>query len=159
MKKLLFSLLIATVIVTGCGKEKTDGENNNDSKPVDIITKSERLVCSQKVQTVDVDMIADFKGDVLTYLGLKYEMDLGSYNDAQINAIKAQDMCTTVKQSMASYTEAFTNCKQDVVNKVLVITADFDLDKLITGDIKKEAKIEDIKASLEKQNYVCTINK
>ena len=104
-------------------------------------------------------MIANFSDEVLTYLGLKYQMDLSGYSDIQINAIKAQDMCSTVKQSMAAYTDAFTNCKQGIENKNLVITADFDLDKLISGDIKKEAKIEDIKASLEKQNYVCSINK
>lgn len=159
MKKvLLFSLVIIASFITGCG-------NNNGTNPLDninsldVVSKEERLVCSQKVQTVDVNMIADFKEDELTYLGLKYEMDLSNYNDIQINAIKAQDMCGTVKQSMSGYTDAFTNCKQGVENKVLVITADFDLDKLIVGDIKKEAKIEDVKAGLESQNYSCTINK
>ena len=85
-------------------------------------------------------------------------MDLSGYHDAQIKAIEARDMCSTVKESMSSYTNAFTNCKQKIDNKVLIITADFYLDKLITGDIKKEAKIEDVKAGLEKQNYKCTIN-
>lgn len=159
MKKvLLFSVLFLALFLTGCSSD-----SDKESNPLDIggntIVKEKRLVCSQKVQTVDVDMIADFKGDELTYLGLKYEMDLSSYNDVQINAIKAQDMCITVKNSMQSYTNAFTNCKQDVVDKVLVITADFDLDKLITGDIKRETKIEEVKKALESQNYSCTINK
>ena len=163
MKKiLLFSTIFMALLLTGCGKEKTDGNNPLDigGIPTDnIVVKEEKLVCSQKVQTVDVDMIADFKGDELTYLGLKYEMDLSEYNDAQIKAVGAQNMCDSVKKAMSSYTESFTNCKQSIENKILIITADFDLDKLISGDIKKEAKIEDIKASLEKQNYVCSINK
>jgi hypothetical protein len=141
-KVLLFSVLFIALFVTGCGGSGS----------------TKKLVCSQKVQTVDVQMLADFDGDTLTALGLKYEMDLSAYNDAQIGLIGAQDMCATVKTSMASYTNAFTNCKQKIDNKVLIITADFDLDKLITGDIKKEAKIEDVKAGLEKQNYKCTIN-
>lgn len=139
MKKVLFAL-IALLLVTGCGGS------------------TKRLLCSQKVQTIDVNMIADFKGDELTYLGLKYEMDLTSYTDAQVELVGKQDMCSTVKASMSSYTNAFTNCKQKIDNKILVITADFDLDKLIAGDIKREAKIEDVKAGLEKQNYKCTIN-
>ena len=143
MKKyLLVGVLLATLLLTGCG-----GSAN-----------TKRLLCTQKVQTVDVNMIADFEGDLLTYLGLKYEMDLTQYTDAQIELIGKQDMCSVVKTSMANYTSAFTNCKQSVDSKVLIITADFDLDKLITGDIKKEAKIEDVQAGLEKQNYKCTIN-
>ena len=102
-------------------------------------------------------MLADFEDDVLTSLGLKYEMDLKAYTDAQVEIINKQDMCKTVKQSMSSYTDAFTNCKQSIDNKVLLITADFELDKLVTGDIKKEAKLDDIKASLEKQKYSCEV--
>ena len=144
MKKLLLvGVLCITLLLTGCGN------SNSDTK---------RLSCSQKVQTVDVNMYADFAGDILTYLGLKYEMDLSAYTDAQVELVGKQDMCSTVKASMSSYTNAFTNCKQKIDNKVLIITADFDLDKLVTGDIKKEAKIEDVKAGLEKQNYKCTIN-
>ena len=143
MKKyLLIGVLLVTLLLTGCGSSNT-----------------KRLLCDQKVQTVDVEMIADFDGDELSYLGLKYEMDLTSYTDAQVEMIGKQDMCSTVKASMSSYTNSFTNCKQSVINKVLVITADFDLDKLIAGDIRREAKIEDVKRSLETQSYVCEINK
>ncbi len=154
-KSLLFLAIVLTFVLTGCGNDNSNPLNIEDNKKVD---NKQHLICSQKVQTVDVDMIADFDDDVLTYLGLKYEMDLSSYTDIQIDAIKAQDMCTTVKQTMSSYTNAFTNCKQSIENKNLIITADFDLDKLITGDIKKEAKISDVKSGLESQNYTCTIN-
>lgn len=144
MKKIfLFTLLFIALFITGCGSDGGSGK---------------KLVCNQKVQTVDVNMIADFNGDELTYLGLKYGMDLSEFTDYQIELIAGQDMCATVKTSMAQYTNAFTNCKQNVENKTLIITADFDLDKLMTGDIKKEAKIEDVKTALEKQNYKCTIN-
>ena len=159
MKKvLLLGTLFMALLLTGCGNGNGAFGDiiNNEETPVPVTGK--RLLCTQKVQTVDVNMIADFRGDELTYLGLKYEMDLSEYTDAQIAAIGAQDMCSTVKASMSTYTDAFTNCKQSVANKVLVITADFDLYKLITGDIKREAKIEYVKAGLEKQNYKCTIN-
>lgn len=155
MKKiLLFSTLFIILLLTGC--------SNNGNKLGDIdlpinedIDNGVRLVCSRKVQTVDVDMIADFKEDTLTYLGLQYEMDLSAYTDAQISAVGAQDMCTTVKKSMSTYTDAFTNCKQKVENKVLVITADFDLTKLAGADLTTNTNLTDAKTGLEKQGYSC----
>lgn len=143
MKKvvLLFSMMFVALLLTGCEDEGVT-----------------RLLCTQRVQTVDVDMIADFKGDELTYLGLKYTMDLSGYSDAQIKAIDALDMCTNVKNSMSTYTNAFTNCKESIENKVLLITADFDLDKLTSSDLKKETSIEEAKTGLEKQGYTCTVS-
>ena len=150
MKKvvLLFSILFITILLTGCGNE---GES--------VIDNGTRLLCNQKVQTVDVEMIADFKGNELTYLGLQYEMDLSSYNDTQVKVIKAQDMCSIVKNSMSEYTNAFTNCKQNIENKKLLITADFDLDKLIGSELSRETNIEAAKTGLEKQGYTCTTTK
>ena len=154
MKKIfLYSTLLIALFLTGCGNS-SDLENKNLP---DTSTNVKRLVCIQKVQTVDVDMIADFNDEELTYLGLKYEMDLSSYTSAQIDLIKKQDMCNTVKQSMSTYANSFTNCKQDVVDKKLLITADFDLDKLVGSDLSRKTSIETAKKELEKQNYSCTI--
>ena len=163
MKKiLLFSTLVVALLITGCGKDNKEAEGLNElvttPTPTVAPANNKRLLCEQKVQTVDVDMIADFEEDELTYLGLKYEMDLSQYTDAQINAIKAQDMCATVKASMATYTDSFTNCKQSIENKMLLITADFDLDKLVGTDLSRKTSIELAKAELEKQNYSCTIS-
>ncbi len=148
MKKvLLFLLLFTSITLTGC------------SLIPNKINEGQRLVCSQKVKIVDVEMIADFSGNMLNYLGFKYETDLSNSTDKQIEALKKQDMCDTVKKTMSNYTEAFTNCKQGIENKKLIITADFDLDKIKDDNLKKAAKIEDVKASLEKQNYECVIYK
>ena len=143
MKKglLLFSTLLAVVLLTGCSGSVT------------------RLTCSQTVSGVNVKMLADFKSDELTYLGLQYDMDLSAYSDSQINLLKDQDMCSSVKASMAGYTNAFTNCKQNIENKNLKITADFDLDKLTDG-LSRKTNIEEAKVQLEKQGYSCvTSNK
>ena len=159
MKKMLLGILFALVLLTGCSSESSSnlGDNifGNDIEEDNGV----RLVCSQKVQIVDVDMIADFKDESLTYLGLKYKMDLSAYNDAQITAINGQDMCSSVKQSMTKYTDSFTNCKQSIEDKALIITADFDLDKLIDDDITKTTNIEEAKKELEKQGYTCVESK
>ncbi len=161
MKKvLLFSIACVALLLTGCsGKGESNGSNGNTATPTPTPTPVpvQRLVCSQNVQSVIVNMIADFDNDELTYLGLKYEMDLSAYSDAQINAIKAQDMCGTVKASMQSYTNAFTNCKQGVENKSLLITADFDLDKLASGGLSEKTTLAEAKKELEKQGYKCSV--
>ena len=143
MKKYLFVIgLSCLLVLTGCGKKE-----------------EKRLICSQKVLTVNVDMIADFKGDNLEALGLKYTMDLSEYNDAQIKAVSDQDMCASVKASMSAsgLGEAFTNCKQGVNNKILEITADFDLDKMVGDDLSKETNVEEATKELEKQGYTCKV--
>ena len=146
MKKYLFVIgLSCLLVLTGCGK------------------KEKRLVCSQKVSSsgveVNVDMIADFKEDNLDYLGLKYTMDLSAFNDDQIDAVAKQDMCANVKASMAAsgLGEAFTNCKQGVNNKILEITADFDLDKMVGDDLSKKTTVEEATKELEKQGYTCKV--
>lgn len=145
MKKvLLLGVLLVSVFLTGC-----NGGLGGKAK--------KELVCNQKVQTVEVIMISDFEDDVMTYFGLKYDMDLSAYNDSQIDLVGKQDMCSVVEKSMASYTNSLTNCKQKIENKRLIITADFDLDKLISSDIKKEANINEMKKALEKQSYSCII--
>ena len=153
MKKIgLLCTLLIVLLLTGC---ESDIINNGDIK----VDNGTRLSCNQKVQTVDVKMIADFKDDKLTYLGLEYGMDLSSYTDTQVNAIQKEDMCTIVKNSMSNYSDAFTNCKQSVENKQLLITADFDLDKLKGADLTTQTSIDEAKTELEKQGYSCTITK
>ena len=137
MKKLvLVSAVITILLLTGCDKV-------------------ERLVCSQKVQMVDVDMIADWKNDELNYLGLKYTMDLSGYTDTQVEAVNKKDMCEVVKNAMSSYASAFTNCKQNLENKNLVITADFDIDKMPNSAIGRKSTKEEAITQLEKQGYTC----
>ena len=154
MKKLMFlSTLLFAIVLTGCSNNQNSGGND---KPVQVI---KRLTCSQKVQTVvDVNMIADFNDSGLAYLGFEYKMELGSYTDEQIKAIGAVDMCGTVKATLGTLKDAFTNCKQSVENKALNITADFDLNKLVGSDISKTTSIDTAKEQLEKQNYSCTIS-
>ena len=99
-------------------------------------------------------MILNFKDDKIDAMGLKYTMDLSNYSDAQISAISAQNLCTTVQAAMGTYSQAFTNCKQNMEDKNLVITADFDLDK-VPGAKEDNSTKEEILKSLETQGYKC----
>ena len=137
MKKIcLFTTLVAILLlVTGCGSKN-------------------ELVCSQSVSGVKVDMILNFKDDKVDAMGLKYTMDLSNYSDAQISAISAQNLCSTVQAAMGTYSSAFTNCKQKMENKDLIITADFDLAK-IPGGTEVNSTRDEIVKSLESQGYKC----
>ena len=136
MKKVcLFTTLVAILLlVTGCGKNE--------------------VVCTQSVSGVKVDMILNFNGDKVDAMGLKYTMDLSNYSDAQVDAIKSQNLCSTVQAAMGTYSTAFTNCKQNMENKNLVITADFDLEK-VPGMKEDNSTKEEIIKSLESQGYKC----
>ena len=142
MKKYLLILFILVLALTGCGK------------------KENSLVCSLKVETIDVFMHADFKDDNLDYLGLEYQMDLNEYSDSKIELIENEDMCETVKTSMddSGLGEAITNCKQVInENKILEITADFDLDKMIDAEISRKTSVDEIIEELSEQGYTCEI--
>lgn len=139
MKKLyLFgTLLVVALLVTGCGSKN-------------------EVVCTQSVSGVKVDMIMNFKDDKIDTMGVKYSMDLSNYSDDQVKQIESQNLCSSVQTAMGTYGTAFTNCKQKVENKNLLVTADFDIQKLPgaingQGDTKEQA----IKG-LESQGYKCT---
>ena len=139
MKKLYFfsALLVVTLLVTGCGN-------------------STRVVCSQKVSIVDVDMIIDYEDDKLSVMGLKYTMDLSTYTEEQIKQVTSQNLCSNVQAAMSTYSDAFTNCKQNLNGKSVVITADFILEKLPGYQSGATEKMEDAIKALEAQGYKCT---
>ena len=152
MRKILFALPTIVILLTGC-KKIEDALMTTVDENIE-----QRLVCSQKFENVDASMNAIFKGDELTYFGITYQMDLSSHKDKEIEVMKKQDMCAVVKKSVSTYTNAFTNCKQSLDDKSLVITADFDIDKIGSED-KIKPDLNDIKEGLESQNYSCTVNK
>lgn len=138
MKKVfLFSALVAVMLLTACSSTK-------------------RVVCNQKVSIVDVDMFMDFKGEKLSGMGLKYTMDLSSYSDEQISELKSQNLCSNVQAAMGTYASAFTNCKQEMSGKNLIITADFILEKLPGYEEGKNEGIDKSIQELENQGYKCT---
>lgn len=142
MKKIAFiGMLIIMLFITGCGNT----------------IKTQKLVCNQKIKTIEVNMIADFKNNEITYFGLEYIMDLSGISDSQIDLVNKKDMCQVVKTSISQYTDAFNNCKQAKENKTIKVTADFDLGKIIDTNSKEEATIEAFKEKLEKENYSCVV--
>ena len=142
MKKniLVVSLLSAILLLTGCGSNK-----------------EALLRCKATKSGVDVGFNVGFKGSKVVKMDLSYDMDLSQYSDAQIDLVKEQDFCSSVKSSMKEYEEAFVNCKQEVSNKHLLVTSDLDVDKVAKNELQKFATPEDTKKELEKTGYTCTI--
>ncbi len=140
-RNIILSVCLCAVLllVTGCGRERT-------------------LVCTQTASGVDITFNVGFKGNTIKTMDFSYDMDLTSYNDAQIEAIGKQDLCTTVKNSMAQYKDAFTDCKQNIENKHLRLSSRFDVDKIAKNQLDKMTSPEKAKEDLETQGYSCTIN-
>ena len=142
-KFLLFGSLVAvSLLATGCGNDKES-----------------KLVCTQNQSGVDIEFNIGFKGNVVTDMDFNYDMDLSSYNDTQIEAIGKQDFCTSVKESMSEYKDAFTDCDQMIdESKHLKVNAVLDVDKVAKNALEKMGTPEATKEELEGQGYTCTLN-
>lgn len=140
-KLIIFFIIFSVIIITGCS------------------TKEAKLICKQTANNVDVEYNVGFKGNIIDTMSFNYVMDLSSYTDLQINAISNSDFCTTVKNSMADYKNAFTNCNQKIEDKHLKVEALLDVDKISKNAIGKMASPEKGKEALEEVGYTCTIEK
>ena len=139
MKKKILSLVLVlgtVFILTGCGN------------------KPSTIVCSQKVSNVNVEINADFIGNKVKKMGLKYDMDYSNYSDSVVSTLAKKDYCSTVKSAMASQ---FTleNCKQSQEDKNIIVTSDIDISKMESSSLTGSPKAT--KAELEKQGYSCIL--
>ena len=166
MKKISLIVLICimTVLLTGCGlRDKVKSmmmENSNttkqETKPKEE-EKTEKVICLQKQDTVDITFTVSFKATQMTAIDLTYDMDLSQYNDDQINKLRETDFCTPVQNAMGKYKEAFENCKTDIANKNLHLSADFNMNKLSEAQLNTMSTPKKAKEDLETQGYTCTI--
>ena len=142
MKKrgIVLGVAVATLalVTTGCGKKET-------------------LVCTQTASGVDINFNVGFNGKTISSMDFSYDMDLSSYSDSTISYLEKKDWCSTVKSSMSSYKDAFTDCKQEVKNKKLKVSSKLDVDKIAKNVTDKMTSSEEAKKELEKQGYKCTI--
>jgi len=139
MKKGILSTLLVLVTVlclTGCG-----------SKP-------STLNCTQKVSTVDVQLTANFIGNKINAMSMKYDMDLSKYSDALVNTVASKDYCSTVQKSMSQFT--LVGCNQTVENKHMIVTSGIDISKINSKELTGSPAAT--KQALEKQGYTCTLN-
>ena len=92
--------------------------------------KTQKLVCTQNVDGVDRTINVVFEGDKVKTMDFSYTSDLSEYTDEQLEVIKKQDYCTSIKNAMSDYSEAFSNCKNNIGDKKLSITANLDVSKI-----------------------------
>ena len=165
MKKILTSFLIlfVAVMLTGCSLTKqAEKTKETVQKRVESAVKTE-LDCKQSLTesgiSIDIDFDVTFLGSLVKDIEFSYDMDLTSYNDAQIEAVSQTDLCTTVKDAMTDYKDAFIDCKQKVEDKHIIIESELDIDKIAKNELQKLQKPSTAKEELEKEGYTCTIEK
>ncbi len=138
MKKGIISIavvLTAVLCLTGCG-----------NKPA-------TLTCTQKVSTVDVELVANFAGNKINAMSMKYDMNLSAYSDSLVNTIAKQDYCKTVQNAMKQFT--LVDCKQSVENKHMIVSSGIDVTKISTKDLTGSPSAT--KTALEQQGYTCIL--
>ena len=119
--------------------------------------KSKKLVCKMTVEGVETTFNIGFKGNMITTMDFQYYYNLADYTDEQIEGIKKQDFCYSIKDSMPDYKDAFTDCSSKVEEKALNVNAVLDVDKIAKNTLDKMGSIESGKESLEAQGFTRTI--
>lgn len=165
MKKFFIGALVfvLAIMLTGCSLTKNaKSVKNTIEKRVKTEDKAE-LDCKQQVTesglAVDIDFNVDFVNNIIKDIDFTYDMDLSSYNDQQVEAVSNTDLCTVVKDAMPTYKDAFTDCKQRVENKHILIESELDINKIAKNELEKISKPEAAKKDLEEQGYKCTIER
>ena len=139
MKKKILSLVLVlgtVFVLTGCGN------------------KPSTLVCSQKVSNINVEINANFAGNKVKSMGLKYDMDYSKYSDTYVETVSKQDFCKTVTSAMSSQF-TLVDCKQTTNGKNIVIKSGIDISKLSSSSLTGSPSAT--KTELEKQGYTCTL--
>ena len=141
MKKIVSVLLVmvACVLIAGCGSKK------------------QKLVCKMDIEGVDTTYNVGFSGNMITTMDFQYLYDLSEFNDTQIEGIKKQDFCSSIKEKMPEYKEAFTSCESNIADKSLNVSVVLDVDKIAKNTLEKMGNIETGKEALEAQGFACTI--
>ena len=116
--------------------------------------KPSTLTCTQKVSTVEVELTANFVGNNVKAMSMKYEMDFSNYSDTLVNTLASKDYCSTVKSAMGSQF-TLTDCKQNLEGKKLVITSGIDITTFSKSDLSGSPSAT--KSALEQQGYTCTL--
>lgn len=141
MKNKLFTIITVmfmVLLLSGCGKKVT------------------YLNCVHTQDKTVLDYNVKFVGKTVEEMDIKLDMDVSEYNDIQIEAIGKQDYCAVLASSMPQYKDALDNCKQDIVEKHLVVTSDLLVDKVASSEKEKMGSIEETKKAIEATGYTCT---
>lgn len=131
---------ISLLLLTGCGGKST-------------------LKCNKNESETDVSITASFNDNKIESMNLEYLLNLSNYSDAEINTFNNQDLCSGVKAGMEDFKDTFSDCKQNIENKNIKITANFDINKIKDDKLNMIQTPDNAKKELEKSGYKCKIEK
>ena len=114
-------------------------------------SSSGKLTCKITSGGADVTLTANFDGNKVDAMSIKYDMDLSSYSDSQVTILEKQDFCKSLKSSMSQF--ELTGCKQDISNKQLKVTSDIDISKMASTDLVGSK--DETKKALEAMGFKC----
>ena len=135
-KVVLFGVLVIALFMTGCSKKK-------------------ELVCSQSMTNVDIKMILGYEDDKLSSMEFREVVNLSTYSDNDIDKLRSQDLCSLAKQSVGQMAEAFINCKQKISGKELILTGEFELEKIPNSEVGINKSMDEAKEYFEQKGLKC----
>lgn len=112
------------------------------------------LECTMKAASTEMILTANFDGDTVKSMSLKYNLDLSSYSDTMLSYYEKQDLCSTLSKSVSSVFK-MTNCNQKLNDKTMVVTSDIDINSFKESELSGSP--EATKTALEKQGYTCEL--
>ena len=161
-KGLLIVIVILLLIAIGVGSYFLFFKDKDNDKPVNggnnngnnVDSNVQILYCTGSVEgQVEIEAELKFKNNKFEIGKFTETMDLSDYNDQQISLMGEMDVCAEIlKQSNEQFT--FSNCKQSIVGKKLVINTDYNLNPEMGNT---EVDLEEGKALFAEQGLTCTI--
>ena len=129
MKKGLLLLGVLSLMLTGCGSDKS-------------------LVCTQQSDNLSTEMKTIYKSNKIDRVEVKMEFNLASIPEEELEGLDENGICDEIEQYVGYKLE---DCKQTKNDKKLIITGKMPESK-ITDD---KIKIDDLKNNIEKSGYTC----
>lgn len=117
------------------------------------------LKCNKNESETDVSITASFNDNKIESMNLEYLLNLSNYSEAEINTFNNQDLCSGVKTGMEDFKDTFSDCKQNIENKNIKITANFDINKIKDDKLNMIQTPDNAKKELENSGYKCKIEK
>ena len=92
-------------------------------------------------------------------MNLQYKTNLSGYTKTQKDTYMNQDLCGGLISDMEEFKDAITDCSKKLEGDIVIITENFDIDKIEGNKTSKNQAPETVKKDLESSGYKCIIEK
>ena len=142
-KKILFGILLVTVLFTGC------------SKKYEVDCERKSTLESEKVNSVVENIHLEYNGskDKIDSSTIKFTIDLNELDENTREKIKNE-----IDTYCSNNDQKYEECKINITDQKIVIEATGDVLEFGIPNLVSDTKYEDAKEILEKNDYTCKLD-